>query len=256
MHLLPFLLIGCAPVVEAPTELDELMGFLFAHVEDEDDATLAAGAVNLDTWLIQRMGETQEGYTINDLDEATLEGIGYTGLDMERLAGAAVGHVSTQKPDPLVEAATSVDNEEIYGSSYAMYERTYLTDLDCFLEKSEGCELLDSEVHQIADYSIITVESHSQVQYRWVETDSGWVMVERTWLLDKATISVDWIALDAQFFIWAVIPSADGTARTIQATWVVAEILGGDVDSDTALKIMINSMGDNQETLDDYVAEH
>jgi hypothetical protein len=123
--------------------------------------------------------------------------------------------------------------------------------------KSAGCTLLDSEVHQIADYSILTVESHSQVQYRWVETDIGWVMIERTWLLEAATIEPDdLVDLDAQFFIWAVIPAADGTARTIQATWVVAEILGGQVDGDVALNLMINSMGDAQETLDEYVTEH
>ena len=40
------LVLGCARPVEAPQELDVLVGFLFAHAMDEDPAELAAGGEN------------------------------------------------------------------------------------------------------------------------------------------------------------------------------------------------------------------
>lgn len=253
--MLALSMLGCAEVVDAPTELDELVGFLFEHVTDEDDAALAAGAVNLDTWLIEGIEETAEGYAVNDLSAEALAAVGYDAIPDDAIDGAAVGHISIHSPNALVETATSVDNPEIYGGDYVEYERTYNTSLNAFLDKSEGETLLDGEISQIAKYAgLITVESHSQIQYRWVETEIGWVMIERTWLLEPAKIDPeDWVELDAQFFIWAVIPVADGSARTIQATWVAADMII-DLDENTALNLMIDSMGDAQETLDDYIS--
>ena len=64
------------------------------------------------------------------------------------------------------------------------------------------------------------------------------------------------VSLDAQFFLWATLPVEDGSARGIQCTWVVAEILDGAVSEDTALSLMVSSMSSNQDTLDSYVDEH
>lgn len=256
VFLLPSLLVGCAPVVEAPTELNELMGFLFEHAADDDDATLAAGAVNLDTWLIDGMDETADGYAVNDLSVESLSAVGYDDVDMDLLAGAAVGHTSVHVPEDLVSTAVEVDAPDIYGGSYDSYVRTYDGNERDFVKKK--LDFIDSDVDQVATYAaVISVHSHSDVQYRWVETDLGWVMIERTWLLEAAEITPDdLVDLQGQFFIWAVIPSEDGTARTIQCTWVLATLLDSGFDSDIALNLMISSMSDAQETLDDYVTDN
>ena len=45
------LVTGCAEPASAPSEYEALLGYLFEHMEDEDDAELVVGLENLFVWL-------------------------------------------------------------------------------------------------------------------------------------------------------------------------------------------------------------
>lgn len=251
--LLALGLLACKPPPDAPAELDELVGYLFEHVSDEDDDALIAGAVNTDAWLSQRLAETLEGYAVNDLSQEAVSVLDDVERDLSGLAGAAVGHASEHSVAALV-AASLTDPEAVYPDMYVSYRREEDGDLACFV--AGNCDYLEAEVWAEQVYTLgLEVATNSRVQYRWVATPNGPAMIQRTWLRSPADVSFDWLAVDQQYYVWMMLPQSDGTTRSIQATWVVAQFSGDEVPEDLALQLVIGSMSNQSETLDTYVSE-
>jgi hypothetical protein len=252
-RLLPplLLLAGCKAPPDAPEELNELVGYLFSHVPDEDPAPLAVGADNLDAWLDDRLDETLEGYAVDNLTEDSITALDVGDRDLTGLAGAAVGHESAFSNDALVDALIEDDPLEVFPDNYISFDRTFDGDEDCFV--AQECDWLEAEVRSSLAYPLgLQVETHSTVQYRWVDTDLGSVYVERTWLLEPATVSLDFLEVDQQYFLRMMLPGDDGSL-SIQATWVVARLTGDSVPEDVALNLVIGSMAKTADTLDDWV---
>lgn len=250
--VLPLLLGACKPPPDAPAELDQLVAYLFEHHDDEDPEPLQVGAANLDRWLDARLEETLEGYSVADVSRSALDEIGVGEVDFERLAGAAVGHESAWAPDALGAAITAAPALEMYPDDYTAYERTYHGDVDCFLDGD--CVFLEATVRSSASYALgLDVTSTSRVQYRWFETDAGRAFAQRSWLVEPVTVSVEWLDVEEQFFLWVILPEGEG-ARSIQATWVVATITGADVPEGLALNLVIDQMQTFATSVDAWVA--
>lgn len=247
-------LLGCAPPAEAPEELDELTAFLFEHFLDEDPALLEEGVANLDTWLIDGMDETREGYSVNNLTQDAIDALPNVHAQIDgNLAGAAVGYPSIHSPQKLITTTITTPSTELYPDSYTGFEREYLTDPDCFI--ADECEQLATTIDNEIDYTLIQVDVMSKVEYRRVAFERGDVIIERTWLIREPVISADWIELDAQFFLWALLPDEDGNARSLQATWFVYTFVGSDVDEDFAVGLVIDSMAGAAEDLDQWIVD-
>lgn len=242
--------VGCRPPPDAPQELDELVGYLFEHVDNEDPAYLEVGAANLDAWLAARLDETLEGYAVNDLSDdgvAVLEGE----KDLEDLAGAAVGAESHHGVADLGIAITIDDPTQMYPDTVLGFDRAYHGDVDCFV--AGDCNFLEAETHTESAYALgLKVSTHSMVQWRWVETAGGQALIQRTWLREPADVSLDFLSVDQQYYVWMFIP-VDGGSRSIQATWVVAGISGGAVPESTALNLVIDSMSNGAADLEAWV---
>ena len=56
-----------------------------------------------------------------------------------------------------------------------------------------------------------------------------------------ATVSLDGLEVDQQYYVWMMLPEGDGS-RSIQSTWIVAKMSGDQLDEDFALRMVINSM--------------
>mgnify|MGYP003335074011 CR=1 FL=1 len=248
------LLAGCKPPPDAPAELDELVGYLFENVPGDDPAPLEVGAANLHDWLDKRIDETLEGYTVDNLSEDAVSALGDGDRDLDGLAGAAVGHVSPETPETLVSSIIEDDPLQVYEGTYLSFDRDYQSGSNCFAK--DTCDWLEAEVHASFAYPLgLEVETHSWVQYRWVETDLGPVYVERTWLREPATVSLDFLEVDQQYYLRMILPDDDGGgSRSIQVTWVVARLTGDDVPEDVALGLMIDSMANQADTLDAWIA--
>jgi hypothetical protein len=253
MRLLPLvsLVVACAPrPPDAPEELNELVGYMYANTAEDDPAPLEVGSVNLDVWLDERIDETLEGYTVNNLTEEAINALGDGERDLTDLAGAAVGHESPHAIDTLVGTIIGTDPMLMF-DSYVAFERTFDGDEECFM--AGDCDWLESEVLASFDYVLMQVETHSRVQYRWVDTDLGRVYVERTWLREDAVVTSDLVEVEQQYYLRVIMPADEG-AVSLQATWVVARLIG-DMPEDAALNLLIDSMETQAGKLDDFITE-
>lgn len=245
------LLLGCKPPPDAPAELDALVGYLYEHTDDDDESFLVVGSDHLDSWLDVRLHETLEGYSVDNLSATAIAELELGNPDITGLAGAAVGHDGPNPVEELGVAIAAAPALDIYTGNYTDYHREYEGDVDCFV--AGDCAWLESVVESTASYALgIDVTSRSRVQYRWVETEAGPVFVQRSWMMEPADISVEWLTVDQQFFLWMIIPD-EGGSRSIQATWVIATITGAQVPEGVALNMVVDQMRTFAEELDAYV---
>lgn len=249
-------LIGCKPPPEAPQELDQLVGYLFEHLPDEEPDALEAGVENTRLWLSEHLDDTLEGYTVDTLSDASVDALGDGERDLTELVGGAVGHIHSPTVPSLVDAIILGDPQDIY--EYDAFERDFVGDKQCFAEQGaedESCAWLEAEAWATSNYALgLEVTSHSYNEFRWVESENGPAMIYRTWLREPATVSLDFLAVEQQYFVWLFIPF-DGQVRSIQATWVVAKLSSSALGEDLALSMVVDQMSANAASLDAYVME-
>jgi len=256
MRVLPFLvlLVGCKHPPDAPEELDQLVGYLYEHVADEDPAPLEVGTDNMKAWLDQGLEQTLEGYTVNNLSQEAVDALDDGTRDLDGLVGAAVGHDSTFSVDELGRTIILTPPTTIYPDTYTKYDRDFHGDSDCFAVGD--CDFLEMETHSTSNYALgLTVDINSLVQFRWVDTDLGRVLIQRSWMHTPATVSLDILDVKQQFYLWMFLPTETGSL-SVQATWMVATISDGSVPEDLALNLVIDSMSNTAQTLDDFVTDH
>ncbi len=256
-------LFGCKKPPEAPAELDELCSYMFSHYQDKDTDALAAGLANIEAWLAADSVEedfetnfdaTLEGYTVNNLDQETVDGLDELQRDLTGLVGAAVGYDSSESVQAITDVMVGADQMEVYADTYEEYTREFITDSTCFLEHE--CETIEMLNWGKSRYALgIGFESESSAHMRWVDTDDGMAMVHLTWLTGPAEVSVDWLRVKEQYYLNAMLPDGDETVR-IQATWVIAELGSGSVPEGFALNQVIKSMQDNGVAVDTYIQAH
>lgn len=250
--LLP--LLGCEPPEQAPKELDDLVGFLFDHLRDEDTSLLAAGVTNLDAWLIEDIETTTDGYAVNNLDQQTIDSLEGVVAEIDgNLQGAAVGHESPHDAETIISTLLTTSSAEIYPKTYLSSDREIFGDADCFL--AGECDFLDAHVANSLDYTLLTAEVASALEYRRVPFGQGDVILERDWLDETPALSVDWLRLDAQLFLRAFIPTEEGGSRQVAATWFVYTFLDADLDEAIALNIVIDSMSKQSTELDTWISD-
>ncbi|HND31829.1 MAG TPA: hypothetical protein PKY30_01820 [Myxococcota bacterium] len=254
MNLMLLLALACKAPEPAPTDLDQLVGFLFEHIPDEDPAPLAEGVHNLEPWLVDRIDETLEGYTVQDLSEETILSLGDGEVDNTELSGSAVGFASVNDVQGWVDALVLADQVEIYGGSYVSYEREWEGDEEAFAGRDKLT--IEADVRALSDYTLIKIESHSGNRWTWVDTEWGPAMVYRAWLEEPCTITPENIVkVDRQYYLNVIMPTRDGM-RTMQATWVVGKVVGASTDTNFALQMMIQSMAKNAGKIDAWVTEN
>lgn len=250
------MLSGCRHLPEAPQELDELCGYLFEHADDEpEDLTIEAGAINLDAWLDDSIAATSEGYSVNTLSDDAVNALDDGDRSLDGVKGAAVGYTSKNDVETLMSTLVNVSPADLYPEQYVEFARTWNGDPDCFA--AGECESLEAESFSTLSLPAgIEAEVDSMVQYRWVDTvDFGRVAIQRTWMRVPPTLSVTWLAVDQQYYVWMFIPNNDdGGSRSIQATWMVASFLGAPPPENYVLQTIVTSMQGNSTGLDDWIA--
>ncbi len=243
---------GCHQVPPAPDELDELCGYLFGHFDEEQPDALEEGLANLDAWLLDNLEETLEGYSVTNLSEETVNALDNRGRDTDAMIGAAVGTESPYPPYSLGIPQVTADQEELFPDSHDHYERTYLSETDCFVDIA--CEFVEVDNHIEDTYPVIgevIVDNHGQ--YRWIETEAGLAWVQRTWFNEPADLDVDWFDIDDQYYLNVLLPHGEGTL-TLQSMWVEAYWDSLPVSENTAKLLLISQMQNVYVQLDEYLA--
>lgn len=249
------LMTACKRPDPAPTELSDLAGFLFEHFDEEDPRSLEEGVVNLRAWLKKNMDEMEDGYEVRNIEESVLDSVNPgRPHDLENLGGASVAYVGEHKVDPIARTLLLAEQEEVFPGNYKSHDRTYLTDETCFMPKE--CDFVDTDNVVEANYVIINVNTHSQAQYRWVEYEKDqYAFLHRTWLVDEAEASVDWVDIKEQIYLGVTMPWT-GTSVRLGTTWISADILDGVVSEGFILQTMIDSMRKEGGSLDEFIDEN
>lgn len=252
-----FAWVGCKAPPEAPTELNELAGFVFEHFRDEDTGALATGIENLDAWLHGNIDETLDGYTVDNLAESVVASVDPDREhDLSNLGGASVAYLSAFPVKPIARALVLAEQEDVFPKSYDAHERDFLTEPDCFM--THGCDFVDTDNQVEASYGGalgIKVSTHSRAQFRWIaygDDPEEWAFLHRTWLLDVADVSLQGVEVEEQLYVGVTMGWEDDAAVRVGTTWIAAGLPPG-FDRDLALNLMVDSMSGEGEKLDAYI---
>ncbi len=243
------LLAGCPRPPDAPETLDELCSYLVMHHPDESDEALVAGLDNLAIWLDEHWDETSDGFVVSGLDEDTVDALDGADRSVEGILGSAVATRADHPLDAVLDALLALDQDEVVPGSYGSYDRTYVTDLDCFLDAA--CPRLETEEWFQALLPLgVTSHNHAYNQYVWVEFDGGRAVVQRAWLVEPPEVDIAWLEVDEQYYLNVVMDRGSGYQR-LQATWMVNS--QDNLPEDTVLFMVAQGMIANAGSLDEYL---
>ncbi len=250
------LLAACKAPPPAPEELDELCAYLFAHAADEDTEELENGLENLNTWMNAHLEETLEGYSVTNLSDAAVEVLDDRNHNTEDMLGAAVGTISeAYDPYAFGIALTVEDPVEVIPGAHEDYERTFLSDTECFVELE--CDYLECQNHLYDNYPLLgAVDSENHSWFRWVQIESGLGMVQRSWLLRPSEVEWESFELNDQYYLNVLLPYGDGGTLTLQAMWVDAVLGDSSVPEAMALNLVIDQMQDVYVELETFLDAH
>ncbi len=207
--------IGCQSPPEAPSDLESLLGFLFQHMDDEDPAALAEGLENLHEWFQDddQLQRAREGFLINNLPAESLEGLDDRQRSPSGLEGIAVAAKSPFCAKALAGLLTWQDFGQLL-DNFDLYERTFTSDPTCFGPRE--CLAVEADSHTKSAWAgIVDMESRYSIQYRWVETSVGWMMLQRFWLKDPVNGDQFEVKMKANYYIGVIMADGGRSAQPV-----------------------------------------
>lgn len=244
---------GCKELPEAPETLDELCAYVYEHHADEDPLALQTGLEQLTDWLEGHPDEALEGYTVDSPGEAVLDSLDDVDRTTAEMVGLAVTRVSQHPIEDSTHCLVVMDQSEIYTDTYDNYERSYIGDPQCFMDRE--CLRVDSLEHLESSFALgvkSTSEAHNQ--YLWVELERGWAMVHRNWQMEPPEVNLGWLEVDEQIYLNILMPGDDGIWR-IQAQWTVYA-QDNDVPEDLAANMVVDFLVKCHDDLEAWLDEN
>jgi hypothetical protein len=250
VSLLPVLL-GCKSLQPAPTDLDELAHFFLAEFAQEDDNRLQEGSDNIARWYdTQGSAEGATG-TVSTVQPAGLEAMGLASdLDMSSLVGVfeLITHPKCSVSD-IDQIYVFEDQQLLFNDPYDAYERTYDTDVGCFLsgecaELSWTITITDSMLGKSMTYDLL-------VELR--RLTSGALLV-RSWMPEPAVLedgdeSVTFF--DQSYHIEVFSPRSSGSSLHFYAMWNSGGLQGVDTTGDFWINQHLSGLQDWNDRLDE-----
>ena len=250
-------LAGCAPPPDAPEALEDLCGYLYDHIGDEDDEALVVGLQNLRAWIDKgdNFEQTVEGYAISELDQSTVNKLDDRKRDTSDLIGAATIYGHGHKQRAVVDAIVVKNQQDVFTDNYLSYERTFDQPPKCFPDRA--CMALKGKSVSASSFVGAEITTINKIQFRWVQVEDEWYVVRRNWLLEPAETSVFGtdIALESQYFLGVIIPRGNKAEHLI-ATWMEGDYGALPVTDDFIKKQVVKSMQEQGEQLEAYLDTH
>ncbi len=209
-------LFGCDAPPKAPSEYEALLGYLFEHMEDEGDEELVLGLENLYDWLQipANFSSASDGYQIRNLASEAVDALDEKSRNADGLRGISTVTKSSLAPDLLAGTLTWSGFGEVIEGNFTLYDRIFDRDSGCFIDRS--CEWVSASSHTISKWvNIIEMDTRYRIQYRWVFTQYGWMMLQRFWLLDPAGGTLN-VMMNANYYLGVLF--ADGARGGGQLT--------------------------------------
>jgi len=254
--------IGCKPPPQAPDRLEELCAYVFHHMGDDVDEDgrmleFEAGIENLDAWLEKgdNLASTTEGYQITALEDEAVDALDLdSARGTDELIGAAVAIRHGYGSKRIAYATVVADWAEVVPKNYKEYERDFDRGPGCFTDRE--CTELEASAYGLSSWAgLVDVETWNDIQFRWVETDIGWVVAHRSWLVEPAIVSWDGIDVFAQYFLAVTLPAGEGKTTRVMATWIDSDYGALPVSEDFAKSQIVTSMQNQGEAVNDFLAD-
>lgn len=246
------ILLGCKPA-EAPEEYEELVGFIFEHMADGDPESLSLGLDNLDNWLVgDQLLSVEEGLVVSTLPLTAVESLDGHDHSIDELAGVSVLTKSQFKPEIITDALTQYSFKTIIPETYIVYDRNFEDGKNCIVERD--CLWAEATAYTVADWGVLgEVTAERRIQFRWVETNGGWVMLQRWWLTEPSTGTRLDLRIQDQYYIGVTKSNGNGSDR-VHASWINMKMSTGDA-SEGAANQLITSWKNDAESLDLWIEE-
>ncbi len=231
------MLCGCTSPPKAPDDLETLLGYIFEHMDDEDPTELIAGLENLHEWMQDdaNLQRSREGLVINNLPESALQNLD----GKERSTSGLEGITVTTKSGFCAQSLASLLTWEDFGSTldnFSMYERTFTSDPTCF--GSRDCLKVRADSHTKSAWAgLVGMESRYGIQFRWVKTKVGWMMLQRFWLKEPVNGDQLEVKMKANYYIGIIMDDGERASRAVSpafrraANGVIGQS-GSDIDED------------------------
>jgi len=242
---LSLLLFACSPPIQAPKDLAELGGWMFARF-DEDG--LDVGVVEVER-LVAEMAAAE------DLDDRTvsmpaLEDIGgITGPDvpLEDQLPVAVAGFSGHDLDTHLGLVGEANQVCIESNTTAYYRRTHL-DAFCL---DEGCERVDTDNEVRKETAIAQVWYDLKKDHRLLELEDGRrAMVARSWIEESFPADQEEYSWDAFYTLEVWLEDGSQTLRW-QSVWSAVEL--GPVGPDLYMTTVKNAIDEGFTNADAFV---
>ncbi len=201
----------------------------------------------------------RDGYTVFNLSKGAIESTGNTILKDGMLIGAVVAGDSGFDVKAMARAL-GVDNTlEVNGDAYVAFERTWQGDPECFAQQK--CMSVSSDSLSEARWAgLISVKYNSHLEFRWVKTSRGWVMIHRSFLNEKPEVSLSLIDVRQNYWLGVVLPTSkktgDSRATLLQSNWSDVDYGILPIPESTALNLVVSSMKDSFDATETWMNGH
>jgi hypothetical protein len=256
--------VGCTPPPEAPSDLEELSTFLFAEFES-DEAVLAAGVANLETFLLDFESTGTLAADANRRDRTwSLPILGYESMDMTDRPADDEFNTATQLPVALAirsafpgsahtELITLADQTVVEADSAESYAREVLSGGDCFLDGS--CQRLEAHdvIHRVSP-PVLDLVYEQNKHYRHIPygDDGDVAVVSRSWV-DQEYTNEDGDFIDQWFGINVNVIDGDETIR-YSALWGSSSVRNS-FDDDTLVNLIANGIEEAFQNVETFLAQ-
>ena len=210
-------LIACEPPVEAPEETGELTRYLFANFGSETGDELAAGAVNLESYLATVDLTAEDKDRAVTLPELTADDLGGAvapdGVEADAQVPVGVTNQSVNDVDAALTLITDPNQVCIANNSYVYYRRTFDGDTGCFVDGS--CTQLTATAEIRYESLLAKIWIDETQEFRRVDLEDGRVAVyQRGWIDQSFLSDNEESSWDQRYTLNVWIPDADDTSKT------------------------------------------
>lgn len=276
------LFVGCAsePLHEAPVDVDDPIRHFFVHFDDEDPLELESALATYVSFLegceaaagggegeVDPGCDLEHGQTTSMLDEADiaqlveegrLTGLP-TGDQWDQAVSIVVGRHMPISVDVVEDVLLQPDQAEIF-SHFESYERTYLTSLDDYQDRS--AEFLRTVADARTSYIITWGDYQLYLDFRSLDWDDSdvdrRVMMIRSWLYDGVLLGVEDASAAFTFSLEVNIPYTSDLTQIwrTQAAWSHGDLPGDGDDHEFWEETLRDGTIDGFDELQEWVDEH
>ena len=259
--LFVLLLFGCKPPPpEAPTDLGELAVYLYREFDNDDPAVMAAGLRNLDEFLVDldwpaldedssRQGREWQLPLLAVEDRTGLPQI--EGMLPEDQLVVGVAYRSRFAVPEHLPLVALTDQTPIEAASSASYDRTFLSDVDCFVEGL--CEELETHNTVHRDQLLLDIVYEAFKDFRRVDAEpgSGAALVARSWTEERFFGEAGQNSIDQSYSLEVWLPREGGALRFM--TYWNQMTIPALSDSNIVLNLMGAGMDEIFENTEDFL---